>query len=401
MAELSVAERTFLEDVLEMSGGYVLDFSDGTFANFFSSFGIDVYDTELFPGFGGSKANRMRAFWRHGLEDSVSQVLSGLADYMETKKALANSRTTATSDQVERMRHIAGRLRQGVGPAAPFTMSSIPPVAMLQIDLHPDIASHVQPYLDRGDWFHAVEEAYKVVREKLRDLTGSEKATDAFTQSGQSDKFHPLLFGDIAPSGSPQADYRRGTAYLHLAVQFFRNAMSHSKASELDPTSATQFLSLASLSYDLITRYVDPDTVTMIDEAVRNKRASYRSAAAFYKDYEDHRWLTTFAPIPALEATSVRMHLKSKWLADADFTVSYTHSNIMFMRLELVVDQLTGEDLDSLLQLPTKDTYGNDQMAGLKPFLEYVTRSGPAEAAARAKAHSVKLAADADDSASS
>jgi hypothetical protein len=49
-----------IEDVLGMGRGYVLDFSDRTFAMFFADLGIDI-DKDLPEG---SKANRLRAFLR-------------------------------------------------------------------------------------------------------------------------------------------------------------------------------------------------------------------------------------------------------------------------------------------------------------------------------------------------
>lgn len=42
------------------------------------------------------------------------------------------------------------------------------------------------------------------------------------------------------------------------------------------------------------------------------------------------------------------------------------------MRLELVIDEITEADLDRLLDLPTKGSYGNDQSAGMRQFLEFV-----------------------------
>ena len=54
------------------------------------------------------------------------------------------------------------------------------------------------------------------------------------------------------------------------------------------------------------------------------------------------------------ESSAVRKVLKTKWLDEADFTRSYDHSNIVLMRLELVVEELTEVDLDRLLDLPTK-----------------------------------------------
>lgn len=69
--------------------------------------------------------------------------------------------------------------------------------------------------------------------------------------------------------------------------------------------------------------------------------------------------------------------LKRKWLIEADFTRSWDHSNVVLMRLELVAAELSDVDIDRLLDLPTRDTYGNDQLAGMLPFLEYVRECSP------------------------
>lgn len=42
-----------------------------------------------------------------------------------------------------------------------------------------------------------------------------------------------------------------------------------------------------------------------------------------------------------LASASVRNVLKEKWLKQTDLTRNWHYSNVMFMRLELVVDQLT------------------------------------------------------------
>jgi hypothetical protein len=68
----------------------------------------------------------------------------------------------------------------------------------------------------------------------------------------------------------------------------------------------------------------------------------------------------------------VRKALKDKWLDEADFTRSYDQSNVVWMRLELVADQLAEAELDRLLDLPTQDSYGNDQQAGEQQFLEFL-----------------------------
>ncbi len=86
-----------------------------------------------------------------------------------------------------------------------------------------------------------------------------------------------------------------------------------------------------------------------------------------------------------LESSSVRKVLKKKWLEDADFTRSYDHSNVVLMQLELVAAELTKDDVDRLLELPTVDSYGNDQEAGMLPFLEYIEQQYPGKLSAKAK----------------
>ena len=72
--------------------------------------------------------------------------------------------------------------------------------------------------------------------------------------------------------------------------------------------------------------------------------------------------------------------LKKKWLEDADFTRSWNHSNVVLMQLELVAVELTPADIDRLLDLPTRDSFGNDQEAGMLPFLEFIEQQHPEQA---------------------
>lgn len=78
MSDLTTIEKRKLERALSMSSGYVLNFSNRTFAEFFlDGFGIDIYDTKYDYG-SGSKANRMRAFWEQEGNYIVGKVLQVL-----------------------------------------------------------------------------------------------------------------------------------------------------------------------------------------------------------------------------------------------------------------------------------------------------------------------------------
>jgi hypothetical protein len=80
-----------IEKVLDMGGGYVLDFSDRTFSMFFADLGTDI-DAE-FPD--GSKANRLRAFLRSADPPRVARALDahrGARDGDETSGDLTKAR---------------------------------------------------------------------------------------------------------------------------------------------------------------------------------------------------------------------------------------------------------------------------------------------------------------------
>lgn len=60
MADIDNTTKDQLETILEMSGGYVLDFTNGSFSDFIKTcLGFDPYDT-----YDGSKAVILRAIWR-------------------------------------------------------------------------------------------------------------------------------------------------------------------------------------------------------------------------------------------------------------------------------------------------------------------------------------------------
>lgn len=123
---------------------------------------------------------------------------------------------------------------------------------IISIELATPIYNHVKRYLDHEDYFHAVEESYKVVREKLREMTGEEKATDIFNMNAESNKYHEVIFGKNAEPDTPEYDFYRGVGYLNLTIQFLRNEKSHTLATTVDKNLALHYISLASLAYDLI-----------------------------------------------------------------------------------------------------------------------------------------------------
>lgn len=79
MSSLTAADKSYLEAILDMRGGYVLDFTNATFGEFFSRNRIEIHDQE-YQVYGTSKAKKMRAFWRIESDALVGRVLSELLD---------------------------------------------------------------------------------------------------------------------------------------------------------------------------------------------------------------------------------------------------------------------------------------------------------------------------------
>lgn len=97
MSDLSGSERRKLEKLLGMGSGYVLDFSDRTFGDFFDDYRVDI-DTERYRARGTSKANRMRAFWELDPNHVVGRVLGGLVDYAYEKQCFGDSNPVLIDD---------------------------------------------------------------------------------------------------------------------------------------------------------------------------------------------------------------------------------------------------------------------------------------------------------------
>lgn len=84
MSDLKSIEKMKLEKLFDMGSGYVLDFSNRTFQEFIiDNTGIDIYD-DKYDYASGSKANRLRAFWKKEPNYLVGRLLSDLLEYWRT-----------------------------------------------------------------------------------------------------------------------------------------------------------------------------------------------------------------------------------------------------------------------------------------------------------------------------
>lgn len=105
MSDLSGSERRKLEKLLGMGGGYVLNFSDRTFGDFFDEYRVEI-DAERYKARGTSKANRMRTFWDVDGNHVVGRVIGGLIEYATDEQCFGDSNPLLIDD----CRKIAQRL---------------------------------------------------------------------------------------------------------------------------------------------------------------------------------------------------------------------------------------------------------------------------------------------------
>lgn len=105
MSNLTAFEGRKLEKLLGMGSGYVLNFSDRTYSEFFIDYRIDIDAAQYRTG-GDSKAKRMRTFWAVAPNHTVGRVLEGLIGYGVEERCLGDS----SHELIEECRVIAQRL---------------------------------------------------------------------------------------------------------------------------------------------------------------------------------------------------------------------------------------------------------------------------------------------------
>lgn len=205
MANLTTNEKQILEKLFQMNGGYVLNFSDRTMQEFFrDDLKINIFAKKFMQG-SGSKANYLRGFWLNAEDKTVGNSILKLIEYIENQIIIDNlKRADFPVERIDAGKSMGIKLL-GAKPSKKENKSQATfKNGNINIGLQKEIFDHVQKLLNDGHYFNAVEEAYKVVRKKLKEVSGKEKA--------------------------------------------------HTPARDLDKNLAIHYIALASLSYDLINR---------------------------------------------------------------------------------------------------------------------------------------------------
>ena len=107
MSSLTDVEKRYLERILGMGGGWVLDYTDATYHEFFDRHQVDIHGSK-YQAYGTSKEKKLRAFWEKEPDPLVGKVLSEMLDSYEAECDL-NGREVDTA-VLKKARGIVGRL---------------------------------------------------------------------------------------------------------------------------------------------------------------------------------------------------------------------------------------------------------------------------------------------------
>ncbi|CRN68165.1 hypothetical protein PAERUG_P40_Scotland_4_VIM_2_09_12_04145 [Pseudomonas aeruginosa] len=158
MAEMTAFERRKLEKVLGMGDGYVLDFSDRTYTEFFLDFRVDIDAPEYRVG-GGSKAKRMRTFWEIAPNHTVGKVLDGLIAYGVQIDRLGDSNPALVDD----CRKIAQRLLSDQPVADMEALTAIADERDFEV-----VAEHVREAIEKNQPEGALDRLHTFVNKFIR-----------------------------------------------------------------------------------------------------------------------------------------------------------------------------------------------------------------------------------------
>lgn len=127
MSAIRSIDIRVIDDIFEMGSGFVLDFSDRTFANFFEELNINI-DDPLYAIEGTSKAKRLRCFLKTVEPPIAVRALNALWEYRETIRQL-NGRQESMANAQSQLLAIINRLGGTMGQVKPTTPPPTPTTA--------------------------------------------------------------------------------------------------------------------------------------------------------------------------------------------------------------------------------------------------------------------------------
>lgn len=158
MGTISTEDKKYLDNALRLQQhrGWILRFTEETFTRLFQEQGININKAK-YTVLGTSKQNKFDRFLEIEDNQTVALVISSLVSQFRNKE-LAGTISVKFSEGLEKI--VQTPLIQ------PHKKSSSISNIDISVSIRPDLYRHIIPYLDREDYFTAVQESYKFVRQK-------------------------------------------------------------------------------------------------------------------------------------------------------------------------------------------------------------------------------------------
>lgn len=123
---------------------------------------------------------------------------------------------------------------------------SLPSSSKYPLDmLHQKIRERCESLFEKEEYSESAEKGFKVVRDRLRELTSFERGGDAFGRGG--------LYIKGAAAAHVDNDFNQAVKHLTMAIDMFRNEKSHTADGNIDnPNRAFEYLVLSSLAMNLL-----------------------------------------------------------------------------------------------------------------------------------------------------
>jgi len=134
MSSLKMLERDCIEELFGMSSGFVLDFSNRTFAEFLrESAHTDIY-SEKYAFNGESKAKRLRAFIEIEPDAPVGKVIADLLEYWKYRTPQPDSKQSKLAERAELVvERLLGRHVRPVDSGQEFLRKDFGPISFQRI----------------------------------------------------------------------------------------------------------------------------------------------------------------------------------------------------------------------------------------------------------------------------
>lgn len=178
MANIRSIDMLVIDDLFEMGSGYVLNFSDRTFAQFFATeLNVDI-DDPAYAKHGTSKAKRLRCFLYTVNPNSAVRTLNALWEYREALRKRSR-REDAIQNAHGQLLAIISRLNAG---ASGKTHATSTPTPASDLELYPQFLTELQDLSNLAP--HPRGYAFESFLKRLFDKFGLE-ARDPFRLVGE------------------------------------------------------------------------------------------------------------------------------------------------------------------------------------------------------------------------